>query len=201
MPCRSPPCRARSPCSSGSGPCGGRGSRDLRALSAVKDVSIAGDIYQDLRCVEALSQEAEWVYGGARPDHAARRASELAARAVPGRGRHLGAGGGLFFYPDRARLACRLAQAERPGAVPASFDRVARLAKSGQNAPRQCPRALRQLRAIVPESKPAAGGALTAVPLCRHSDCGSRFRSLADPDCLGGACPDGPAVLAAFPVA
>jgi predicted Zn-dependent protease len=35
-------------------------------VGRVKDVSIAGDIYQDLRCVEALSQEAEWVYGGLR---------------------------------------------------------------------------------------------------------------------------------------
>jgi PmbA protein len=35
-------------------------------VGRVKDVSIAGDVYQDLRCVEALSQEAEWVYGGLR---------------------------------------------------------------------------------------------------------------------------------------
>jgi PmbA protein len=35
-------------------------------VGRVKDVSIAGDIYQDVRCVEALSQEAEWVYGGLR---------------------------------------------------------------------------------------------------------------------------------------
>ncbi len=35
-------------------------------VGRVKDVSIAGDIYQDLRRVEALSQEAEWVYGGLR---------------------------------------------------------------------------------------------------------------------------------------
>lgn len=35
-------------------------------VGRVKDVSIAGDIYADLRRVEALSQEAEWVYGGLR---------------------------------------------------------------------------------------------------------------------------------------
>lgn len=34
-------------------------------VGRVKDVSIAGNIYQDLRCVEALSRESEWVYGGA----------------------------------------------------------------------------------------------------------------------------------------
>jgi len=35
-------------------------------VGRVKDVSIAGNIYEDLRHVEALSQEAEWVYGGLR---------------------------------------------------------------------------------------------------------------------------------------
>jgi PmbA protein len=35
-------------------------------VGRVKDVSIAGNIYADLRRVEALSQEAEWVYGGLR---------------------------------------------------------------------------------------------------------------------------------------
>jgi predicted Zn-dependent protease len=32
----------------------------------VKDVSIAGNVYEDLRYIEAVSQEAEWVYGGLR---------------------------------------------------------------------------------------------------------------------------------------
>jgi PmbA protein len=32
----------------------------------VKDVSVAGNIYQDLRHIEALSRESEWVYGGIR---------------------------------------------------------------------------------------------------------------------------------------
>jgi PmbA protein len=35
-------------------------------VGRVKDVSIAGNIYEDLRHVEALSQESEWVYGGLR---------------------------------------------------------------------------------------------------------------------------------------
>jgi PmbA protein len=35
-------------------------------VGRVKDVSIAGNIYQDLRHIEALSREAEWVYGGLR---------------------------------------------------------------------------------------------------------------------------------------
>jgi PmbA protein len=35
-------------------------------VGRVKDVSIAGNVYQDLRHIEALSQEAEWVYGGLR---------------------------------------------------------------------------------------------------------------------------------------
>jgi PmbA protein len=34
-------------------------------VGRVKDVSIAGNIYQDLRRVEAISRESEWVYGGA----------------------------------------------------------------------------------------------------------------------------------------
>jgi PmbA protein len=34
-------------------------------VGRVKDVSIAGNIYQDLRRVEAVSRESEWVYGGA----------------------------------------------------------------------------------------------------------------------------------------
>jgi PmbA protein len=33
-------------------------------VGRVKDVSIAGDIYTDLRSIDALSQESEWVYGG-----------------------------------------------------------------------------------------------------------------------------------------
>jgi PmbA protein len=32
----------------------------------VKDVGIAGNVYQDLRTIAALSQESEWVYGGLR---------------------------------------------------------------------------------------------------------------------------------------
>jgi len=39
---------------------------DGEIVGRVKDVSIAGDIYQDLRRIGALSQEAEWVYGGLR---------------------------------------------------------------------------------------------------------------------------------------
>lgn len=35
-------------------------------VGRVKDVSIAGNIYQDLRRIEALSLESEWVYGGIR---------------------------------------------------------------------------------------------------------------------------------------
>ena len=35
-------------------------------VGRVKEVSIAGNIYEDLRHVEALSQETEWVYGGLR---------------------------------------------------------------------------------------------------------------------------------------
>jgi len=35
-------------------------------VGRVKDVSIAGNVYQDLRRVEALSREAEWVYRGLR---------------------------------------------------------------------------------------------------------------------------------------
>ncbi|MFQ6100162.1 MAG: TldD/PmbA family protein [Anaerolineae bacterium] len=35
-------------------------------VGRVKDVSVAGNIYEDLRYVEALSQETEWVYGGIR---------------------------------------------------------------------------------------------------------------------------------------
>jgi PmbA protein len=35
-------------------------------VGRVKDVSIAGNIYQDLRHIEALSRESEWVYGGMR---------------------------------------------------------------------------------------------------------------------------------------
>ena len=31
-----------------------------------EDVSIAGNIYKDLRRIEAVSREAEWVYGGFR---------------------------------------------------------------------------------------------------------------------------------------
>jgi PmbA protein len=34
-------------------------------VGRVKDVSIAGNVYQDLRRVEAISRESEWVYGGA----------------------------------------------------------------------------------------------------------------------------------------
>ncbi len=34
-------------------------------VGRVKDVSIAGNIYQDLCCIEAISRESEWVYGGA----------------------------------------------------------------------------------------------------------------------------------------
>jgi PmbA protein len=33
-------------------------------VGRVKDISIAGNVYQDLRHIEALSQEAEWVRGG-----------------------------------------------------------------------------------------------------------------------------------------
>jgi len=35
-------------------------------VGRVKDVSIAGNVYEDLRRIEALSREAEWVYGGLR---------------------------------------------------------------------------------------------------------------------------------------
>jgi PmbA protein len=35
-------------------------------VGRVKDVSIAGNIYEDLRQIEALSRESEWVYGGIR---------------------------------------------------------------------------------------------------------------------------------------
>jgi PmbA protein len=35
-------------------------------VGRVKDVSIAGNVYEDLRHIEAVSQEAEWVYGGLR---------------------------------------------------------------------------------------------------------------------------------------
>ena len=35
-------------------------------VGRVKDVSVAGNIYQDLRDIEALSLESEWVYGGIR---------------------------------------------------------------------------------------------------------------------------------------
>lgn len=35
-------------------------------VGRVKDVSIAGNIYDDLRHIQAISQEAEWVYGGIR---------------------------------------------------------------------------------------------------------------------------------------
>ncbi len=34
-------------------------------VGRVKDVSIAGNVYQDLHRVEAISRESEWVYGGA----------------------------------------------------------------------------------------------------------------------------------------
>jgi len=33
-------------------------------VGRVKDVSIAGNIYEDLQQIEALSRESEWVYGG-----------------------------------------------------------------------------------------------------------------------------------------
>ena len=33
-------------------------------VGRVKDVSIAGNVYEDLRAIEAISQETEWVYGG-----------------------------------------------------------------------------------------------------------------------------------------
>ena len=32
----------------------------------VKDISVAGNIYQDLQEIEAVSRESEWVYGGIR---------------------------------------------------------------------------------------------------------------------------------------
>lgn len=35
-------------------------------VGRVKDVSIAGNVYQDLRRIDAISDEAEWVYGGMR---------------------------------------------------------------------------------------------------------------------------------------
>ncbi len=35
-------------------------------VGRVKDISVAGDIYQDLRHIEAVSPESEWVYGGVR---------------------------------------------------------------------------------------------------------------------------------------
>ncbi|MGD2177845.1 MAG: metallopeptidase TldD-related protein [Anaerolineae bacterium] len=35
-------------------------------VGRVKDVSIAGNVYQDLQHVEAVSLESEWVYGGIR---------------------------------------------------------------------------------------------------------------------------------------
>jgi PmbA protein len=35
-------------------------------VGRVKDVSVAGNIYQDLKHIEALSLESEWVYGGIR---------------------------------------------------------------------------------------------------------------------------------------
>lgn len=35
-------------------------------VGRVKDVSVAGNVYQDLRTIEALSRESEWVYGGIR---------------------------------------------------------------------------------------------------------------------------------------
>ena len=38
-------------------------------VGRVKDVSVAGNIYQDLGQIAALSEEAEWVYGGMRLPH------------------------------------------------------------------------------------------------------------------------------------
>ena len=35
-----------------------------KILGRVKDVSVAGNIYQDMQHIEALSSESEWVYGG-----------------------------------------------------------------------------------------------------------------------------------------
>jgi PmbA protein len=35
-------------------------------VGRVKDVSVAGNVYEDLRHIEALSRETEWVYGGLR---------------------------------------------------------------------------------------------------------------------------------------
>jgi PmbA protein len=35
-------------------------------VGRVKDVSIAGNVYQDLRHIQALSRDSEWVYGGIR---------------------------------------------------------------------------------------------------------------------------------------
>jgi len=35
-------------------------------VGRVKDISIAGNIYEDLRRIEAISRESEWVYGGLR---------------------------------------------------------------------------------------------------------------------------------------
>lgn len=35
-------------------------------VGRVKDVSVAGNIYQDLQDIEAISRESEWVYGGIR---------------------------------------------------------------------------------------------------------------------------------------
>jgi PmbA protein len=33
-------------------------------VGRVRDVSVAGNIYQDLQIIEAISLESEWVYGG-----------------------------------------------------------------------------------------------------------------------------------------
>jgi len=38
-------------------------------VGRAKDISIAGDVYQDLRHIGAISQESEWVYGGLRMPH------------------------------------------------------------------------------------------------------------------------------------
>ncbi len=35
-----------------------------KIVGRVKDVSVAGNIYQDMQHIEALSSESEWVYGG-----------------------------------------------------------------------------------------------------------------------------------------
>jgi PmbA protein len=37
---------------------------DGEIVGRVKEVSIAGNVYEDLRAIEAISQETEWVYGG-----------------------------------------------------------------------------------------------------------------------------------------